>query len=186
MGRDKARLRLGRRTLLGHVRAAAAATGWPVRVIRKDLVPRCGPLGGIYTALKTTKADAVLFLACDMPFVTPALMRAVVRERRSRDRAVFVRHWRGAGFPLLLRRNSLSLVEGQLITRRFDLQALANAVSARRFTVGSRREGQLFNVNDARDWQEAKRRFAQRTPRQLLIESPAAGPVKYAQRPSTE
>lgn len=45
MGRDKARLRLRGRTLLAWVRAAARATGWPVRVIRRDLVPRCGPLG---------------------------------------------------------------------------------------------------------------------------------------------
>src|SRR5688500_2993407 len=62
MGRAKARLRLGNRTLLGWVRRNAAALGLPVRVIRRDLVRRCGPLGGIYSALKTTKAFAVLFL----------------------------------------------------------------------------------------------------------------------------
>ena len=73
LGRDKARVRLGRRTLLAHVRRAAKELGLPVRVIRRDLVPRCGPLGGVFTALKTSRADAELFLACDMPFVSASL-----------------------------------------------------------------------------------------------------------------
>src|SRR5881394_2977065 len=80
IGRDKARLRLGRRTLLGHVRRAAEAVGLDVRVIRKDLVPRCGPLGGIYTGLITSTHDAEVFLSCDMPFVTPDLIRKVARS----------------------------------------------------------------------------------------------------------
>jgi molybdopterin-guanine dinucleotide biosynthesis protein A len=80
MGRDKARLRLGQRTMLGRIRVAARATGLPVRVIRRDAVPRCGPLGGIYTALQSTRAEAVLFLACDMPFVTPELIQWVSEQ----------------------------------------------------------------------------------------------------------
>src|SRR6266566_1093085 len=74
MGRDKSRLRLGRRTMLGHIRGEARKLGFPVRVIRRDAVPRCGPLGGVYTALKTTRAHAVVFLACDMPFVSADLI----------------------------------------------------------------------------------------------------------------
>ena len=76
MGRDKARLRLNGRTLLAQVRDAAQTLGCPVRVIRRDLVTRCGPLGGVFTALKTSRAEAVLFLACDMPFVSPELLRS--------------------------------------------------------------------------------------------------------------
>ena len=57
MGRDKSLVQLGRRTLLQHVRTAARSLGVPVRVIRRDSVPRCGPLGGIYTGLKRTRAD---------------------------------------------------------------------------------------------------------------------------------
>ncbi|MBI3255114.1 MAG: NTP transferase domain-containing protein, partial [Nitrosarchaeum sp.] len=33
-------------------------------------VPRCGPLGGILTGLRSAKTEAVLFLACDMPLIT--------------------------------------------------------------------------------------------------------------------
>jgi hypothetical protein len=56
MGRNKAALRIGRRTLLGVVRDNARRLDLPVRVIRRDLVPRCGPLGGICPAPKTPRA----------------------------------------------------------------------------------------------------------------------------------
>src|SRR5262245_26810080 len=91
LGRDKARLRLGPRTVLGHVREQARALGLPVRVIRRDRVPRCGPLGGVYTALVTTRADAVLFLACDMPFLTAATMVRLWRRSIVERRPVFCR-----------------------------------------------------------------------------------------------
>ena len=74
MGRDKGRLRWRGKSLLQHVRSAARQASWPARVIRRDIIPRCGPLGGVYTALKTTRYDAVLFLACDMPLITSGLI----------------------------------------------------------------------------------------------------------------
>ncbi len=82
MGRDKSRIRIGRRTMLEHVRHIASELGLPVRVLRRDAVPRCGPIGGIYTALARTRADAILFLACDMPFVTAAFLNEMLREFR--------------------------------------------------------------------------------------------------------
>ncbi|MEO8427284.1 MAG: NTP transferase domain-containing protein, partial [Verrucomicrobiota bacterium] len=78
MGRDKSRLRLGKRTLLGQVRATAERLRLPVRIIRQDLVPRCGPLGGIYTALKTSRKQVILFLPCDTPFVSLGLLEKVL------------------------------------------------------------------------------------------------------------
>lgn len=43
----------------------------------KDIVPGCGSLGGIYTALRAA-AGPVLVVAWDMPFVTSGLLRALV------------------------------------------------------------------------------------------------------------
>lgn len=150
MGRDKARLRLGRRTLLGHARATAQSLGLPVRVIRRDLVPRCGPLGGIFTALTTTRAAAVLFLSCDMPFVTPALLRRVIRANQVKNvkqLAVFAASSEGAGFPFLIRREALSRVEKQIQRGRFSLQALARGLHAKRLLLARAAAVQLANLN---------------------------------------
>ena len=37
-----------------------------------DIVPGCGPLGGLHAALTAARGDAVLVVACDMPYVTAA------------------------------------------------------------------------------------------------------------------
>ena len=39
-----------------------------------DLVPGCGPLGGVHTALTEARGDVTLVMACDMPFVTAGFL----------------------------------------------------------------------------------------------------------------
>ena len=53
--------------------------GLGLRVI-PDAVPDAGPLGGLYTALLDASHDRVLVLACDLPFVTAALLQRLVTE----------------------------------------------------------------------------------------------------------
>ena len=42
-----------------------------------DVLPGKGSLGGIYTALSVSRTRYTLALACDMPFVSPDLLRFV-------------------------------------------------------------------------------------------------------------
>ena len=169
MGRDKARLRLSGKSLLQHVKnvaqksairggagappyqelqhvkIAAQKSSWPVRVIRRDLVVRCGPLGGVYTALKTTPFDVVLFLACDMPFVTDDL---IGRFLELKDPA-FTHGPEGAGFPFLLPKSALSFVEKQIAWERYSIQLLARKLRTRKVRPRDARE--VFNVNTRED-----------------------------------
>ena len=78
MGRAKAGLRLGRCTLLGHARALAAELGLPCRVQTQDDTPGQGPLGGVATALRRAQVERVLFLGCDMPFLTADFTRRIL------------------------------------------------------------------------------------------------------------
>jgi molybdopterin-guanine dinucleotide biosynthesis protein A len=89
MGQDKAALAIGGQPLLARVVARLQMVTPQVRVIGAveraalvpgvpvvpDLRPGCGPLGGIYTALRTTSAPYVLVVGCDMPFLNAALLR---------------------------------------------------------------------------------------------------------------
>ena len=155
LGGGKPRVRLGRRTLLGHVRANAAPLGLPVRVVKEDLVPRCGPLGGIYSGLRTSHRRGVLFLACDMPFVSPALLRRMIGRFDGENALVTVARGR-PGFPLILPRSLLATVEGLIARRNFSLRALASASCARVVRVSA---PAVFNVNTPEDLIYAKKRL---------------------------
>lgn len=146
--------------MLGHVRHAAKAAGLPVRIVRRDRVPRCGPLGGIFTALADDRAEAVLFLACDMPFVTAELIGCVRRKLRPGTEACFVRAGSQLGFPLAVRSTALPLVAAQIAKREFSLNALARLLRAEIVPVPARLGAQLRNVNTPADLRLAARLFA--------------------------
>ena len=156
MGRDKSRLKIGRRTMLCQIRATAKKLGLPVRVIRRDAVRRCGPLGGIYTALKGTKAEAVMFLACDMPFVTEKLLRTLWKNFRQLDKALFVYSADGAGFSFILRTEALTTVIAQIEQHQFSLQQLAQQLKAKKFNPPLPDRTQLRNINTPAELAEAQ------------------------------
>jgi len=51
----------------------------------QDLIQGLGPLGGIYTGLKTIQDPVGFFVACDMPFLNPHLIRYLVGLRDGFD-----------------------------------------------------------------------------------------------------
>lgn len=161
MGQDKARLRLGRRSLLGQIQATARAASLRVRVIRKDIVARCGPLGGVYTGLRAVRADAVLFLSCDMPFVNEIVLRGLVGRLTPKADAVFTEHDGRFGFPFLIRREALAVVEGMLERKELSLQRLAQLLQARPFRVPRKLAPTLFNVNTPDEYARAREQWAQ-------------------------
>jgi len=71
-GRDKSALVVEGRTILDRQIDELSAVTNDLRVIRRedDLVPGCGPLGGLHAALSAALGDAVFVIACDMPYVT--------------------------------------------------------------------------------------------------------------------
>ncbi len=162
MGRDKARLRLGANTMVGQIRTTVRRMGWPVRVIRRDLVPRCGPLGGVYTALKTTQTDAVLFLACDMPFLGIEVLTSLLEEYLSTPQAIFTICRGRVGFPFVLPRWSIGEVAKQVERGEFSVQALAKFLRARIIGMPRRLEQQFRNVNTPSEWESARKLWSRR------------------------
>ncbi len=101
-GREKGRLLVDGRPLVEWQLAALAPLTDDVLVIGRpgaaeppsgaravvDRVADRGPLGGLYTALLEAAGDPVLILACDMPFVTTALLGRLLELARNADAAV--------------------------------------------------------------------------------------------------
>jgi molybdopterin-guanine dinucleotide biosynthesis protein A len=139
-GRDKSALVVDGRTILERqlaelaslsndillVGSAAVARGFepsehPVRAIA-DLIPGCGPLGGVHAALTEARGDAVFVVACDMPYVTAALGGFLFGLAREAD-LVVPRTERGY-HPLcaVYTRACLAPIARRLETRRLALK----------------------------------------------------------------
>ncbi|HTS78037.1 MAG TPA: molybdenum cofactor guanylyltransferase [Bryobacteraceae bacterium] len=93
MGRDKARLPLGGRTLAEHIAERIRQAAGSVMLVGTredeplagfpDLMPGNGPLGGVFTALHRSSAEWNLIVACDMPEVTRELFEHLFRAAES-------------------------------------------------------------------------------------------------------
>jgi molybdopterin-guanine dinucleotide biosynthesis protein A len=99
MGRNKAWLPFGARPLIAAVLDSlrplfaelAVIGGDPSEYagldaeVRSDLLPDKGPLGGIYTALRLSRAARAFCIGCDMPLAAPALIAHLCRVAPDAD-----------------------------------------------------------------------------------------------------
>jgi molybdopterin-guanine dinucleotide biosynthesis protein A len=113
-------------------------------------------VGGVLTALKTSRADGELFLACDMPFVSASLLRKLLRSVSGSRQAAFTRVNGLAGFPFVLRVKCVPIVEAQIAAKEFSLQALARALRAALVAPPRSGTAETFNVNTAADLAAAR------------------------------
>jgi molybdopterin-guanine dinucleotide biosynthesis protein A len=116
-------------------------------------------MGGIFTALSTSRGEAELFLACDMPFVSTALLLELAKRFGPGCDAVFATTDSGPGFPFLLRATALPVVERQIQARRFSVQALASVLGAKLFRPSKTRAIELVNINTPDEWEKARQRY---------------------------
>jgi len=136
-GRDKGALVVDGRTILERQISELSTVTPDVRVIRRedDLVPGCGPLGGLHAALNAARGDALFLVACDMPFVTAALAAYLLTLAGDVD-AVVPRTERGY-HPLcaVYGRACLPAVERRLAERRLKMLDLLHDLRVRDVTA---------------------------------------------------
>jgi molybdenum cofactor guanylyltransferase len=130
-GRDKSALLIDGRTILDRQLAMLSSTVDEVMVVRDDIVPGCGPLGGLHTALTRARHDTVFLLACDMPFVTAPLVTHLLTLSATAD-LVVPRTERGY-HPLcaVYRRTCLDAVARRLADRRLKMTDMFSDVRVR-------------------------------------------------------
>ena len=90
-------------------------------------------------------------------YLKTSLSKCIVR--RFADDEIFVEVEETVGFPFLLPRAALPIIEAQMAARRFSLQALAAALRARRIKLRPPQAAQLFNVNTPGDFVAARWRW---------------------------
>jgi molybdopterin-guanine dinucleotide biosynthesis protein A len=161
MGGQKATVALGGQPLIAYPLQALANTVADVRILAKpdtELPSLAGvtvwiepesprhPLFGIIHALALAEGRSVLVCACDLPLVTPALLRALYRQDPGQAPAVVasagseVQPLLGCYLPAALEPLRALAVESEI-----PMRAAVDAIGAHRLEVADRDE--LFNVN---------------------------------------
>lgn len=92
MGADKGLVQLNDKPMVSYVLQALKETELPVRIIANnpeyekfgfpvygDLVNEKGPMGGLLTAISNTKAEVVMLLSCDMPFINSKAIKLFLK-----------------------------------------------------------------------------------------------------------
>lgn len=157
---ERLRLALARVIVIGPDSLAALQPGAPVI---PDTCPGLGPLGGLASALDATDTEWLFLVACDMPFIQPALVRhmAALALATPTAEAVALRSPGGLE-PLhaVYRRDIAPLVTQALASPRPSMHGLLERLRVIEVTpedVASLdpRNLSTFNANTPDDWSRA-------------------------------
>ncbi|MGH9582163.1 MAG: molybdenum cofactor guanylyltransferase [Bryobacteraceae bacterium] len=164
MGRDKALLGRGSRSLIEEVAATVAIVAGNVTLVGAperyralgfdclpDLRPGCGPLGGVETALAAGRGEFNLIAACDMPGIRTSWAHALLRAASETGAlCAAARDTAGRIHPLcaVYRTGCLPAVRAMLDAGRFKLLSLLEEVNAIAIDIG----GKPWNLNTPQDW----------------------------------
>mgnify|MGYP001180838605 FL=1 len=145
MGEDKRYLVVGEQTLLERglavlrsifqeVLVVIAQDSPPldvdVRVVR-DLVPDCGSLGGLYTGLTQATTPYIFVVACDMPFLDPAVITQFTSRRASADIVMAKLAARLHPMHALYGKRCLPVVDQMIQARQLKIQGMVSHSSLR-------------------------------------------------------
>ena len=156
-GRDKSALLVDGRTIRERQLEAIAPLTDDLQIVVSDIVPGCGPLGGLHAALTRARHDTLFLVACDMPYVSTALIEYLLSLAGGVD-AVVPRSKRGY-HPMcaVYTRACLEPAAARLADRRLTMRELLENVRTRAVELEEIRpfgdpEKLLANVNTPADY----------------------------------
>jgi len=145
----------------------ATYAGFGVPVVA-DRMPGHGPLGGIHAALYSSRSPHTFCIACDMPFVNPAVITHLIALAPGYD--AVVPHSSAGYEPLhaVYSRSCLAPVEALLRAQRLRVDELFPVIRVRLVDAAELRpldsSGRLFvNVNTPDDLEAARRLLEEET-----------------------
>jgi molybdopterin-guanine dinucleotide biosynthesis protein A len=143
----------------------------------RDLMPDAGPLGGIYSALRATRTEFNLVLACDLPFVIAGLLRYLIESAVATKADITVPKSREGEYQpvcAVYRRRALgairaSLLCGQKKVTRFFPDVQCNVILWNELARKGLSPRVFDNMNTPEEYEAAKRsvnvEFSAKVPR---------------------
>jgi molybdopterin-guanine dinucleotide biosynthesis protein A len=189
MGEDKRYLVVGDQTLLERGLSVLRAIFQDVLVIIaqdsppldvaarvvRDLVPDCGSLGGLYTGLMQATTPYTFVVACDMPFLDPAVIAQFTNRRGSVDIVMAKLSARLHPMHALYGKRCLPIVEQMIQAQQLKIQEMVSQASLRvRYVT----EADLLSIDPSgRSFQNVNTPADLEMARSLLARIPPSGPL---------
>jgi len=176
-GAVKARLEVGGAPIIDHITTRLAQVcdelviiandpepyrGWS-GPLYPDILPGKGSLGGLYTALTVANTERVFVCACDMPFVSLALIEHLAADLGEHDAAIPHDGARLQPLHGIFRRRVLPTLEAMVMADDLKIERFVDRIAAvvcrpeELTTFGTPLSVVFFNVNTPEDLAEANR-----------------------------
>ena len=167
MGKQKALMRWQGVSFLRHTFNSLKSVTNKVGVIRKDLLPDAGPIGGLFTAAVRSGASSsswILITSCDMPGLNAEAIqwwiqqaKSLILSKDSQISAVFTQSAssRGSGaygFPMLFHKSLNQQLEKNIHTRQLSIQSLAKQIQSASILPREDQSIQFQNLNTPEDF----------------------------------
>ncbi|MCF8258785.1 MAG: molybdenum cofactor guanylyltransferase [Flavobacteriales bacterium] len=167
MGQDKGLMPFRGKPMVQHVIDAAAMVcnsfvlvtdhpiysmfGFPVMA---DEVKGFGPVAGILSGLRRSATDRNLVLSCDVPFVTPALLKELVLCSADAD-VIVAEGPDGRMHPLIAvySKSCIAAFAKAVDSDEHRLRTVLESLEVHCMAFGAEMETQLRNVNSQKDFQ---------------------------------
>lgn len=124
-----------------------------------DLHEECGPIGGLHSALKNCKSEALFCLPCDIPLMETSLFHWLVPFLEEKYDAVVCMTPDGKRHPLsgIYWKSSAAVLEEQISNGDNRMMSALDKLKVKYVVVDSKsKEDQLFNVNTPQDYRRLK------------------------------
>ena len=131
--------------------------------LTRDLIPETGPLGGLYSGLMLSSNDYSFVVACDMPFIDPAIILHLKNYAYSGRHDVIVPEFNGFIEPLFAfySRKCIPTILNHLNQKDFKIRSFYSRVKVKEVPCNhfNAVEKAFFNINTREDLQQARKLY---------------------------
>ncbi|MCP9445951.1 MAG: molybdenum cofactor guanylyltransferase [Nitrospira sp.] len=178
MGKDKRFLSVGEHTLLDRSLTVLQDVFQNVSIVVgddstmieaatpvwRDLIPNRGSLGGIYTGLKLSRTLYIFAVACDMPFISPVVIRHLVSLKDDVDVVIPRSEFGPQPTHALYSKRCLPVIEQMVQSGRLSIKDVVNEANlhvrwVQQMEISGLDPGgrSFFNVNTPEELETARK-----------------------------
>ena len=131
--------------------------------LTKDLIPETGPLGGLYSGLMYSSSDYSFVVACDMPFIDPAIILHLQNYTYFRRYDAIVPEFNGFIEPLyaFYSKHCIPSILDHINQQDFKIRSFYSCVKVKEVPCHKFQsiERAFFNINTREDLQRARKLY---------------------------